>query len=221
MLSYVLMKAFESAPQRYDLGLKLISLGHIDKIRKHIVDNFIVSGDKVLDIGCGTGTLAVMMAAKGANVEGFDISKPMLEVARVNVRSANLEQNVTLMTLGVAEMETTLQDESYDKIISILVFSELSSDEQIYVLQESKRVLKKQGVMIISDEIDPRSGFQHWKHSLVRLPLAVLTFILSQSITRAVKDLELKIKSTGFEVISLERSFLGSFELIVAKKGEG
>ncbi len=218
MLSYVLMKAFESAPQRYDWGLKLISLGHIDKIRKHIVDNYIVPGDKVLDIGCGTGTMAVMMAAKGAIVEGFDVSKRMLDVARVNVKSANLEHHVTLMTLGVAEMETTFQGKSYDKIISTLVFSELSNDEQIYALQESRRVLKKQGLLIISDEIVPRSGFHHWMHSLVRLPLAVLTFILTQSITRSVKDLSVKIKSTGFEVVSLERSFLGSFEIIVAKK---
>ena len=85
MISYILMKAFESAPQRYDWGLSLISLGHIDKIKRYIVDNFIVPGDKVLDIGCGTGTLAVMMAARGAIVEGFDISNSMLEVAQEKV----------------------------------------------------------------------------------------------------------------------------------------
>lgn len=218
MLSSILMKAFESAPQRYDWGLKLISLGHIDKIRKDIVNNFIVPGDKVLDIGCGTGTLAVMMATKGAIVKGFDISKSMLEVAEKNVNSANLGDKIILRTLGVAEMETTFRDESFDKIISILVFSELSNDEQLYVLQESRRLLKKQGLLIIGDEIVPRSGFNRWIHFMVRFPLAVLTFLLTQSITRSVKDLTVKIRSTGLRIVSSETSFLGSFELIVAKK---
>ena len=125
---------------------------------------------------------------------------------------------MTLMMLGMAEMETTFQDESYDKIISTLVFSELSKDEQMYALQESKRLLKKQGLLIIGDEIVPRSGFNRWIHRLMRLPLAVLTFILTQSITRSVKGLAEKIKSAGFQVVSSETSSLGSFELIVAKK---
>ncbi len=214
------MKAFESAPQRYDWGLKIISLGHINKIRKHILDNFIVPGDKILDIGCGTGTMAVMMAAKGAVVDGFDISSSMLDVAREKVKSTNLEHRVTLRILGMAEMETTFQDESYDKIISTLVFSELSKDEQMYALQESKRLLKKQGLLIIGDEIVPRSGLNRWIHRLIRLPLAVLTFILTQSITRSVKGLAEKIKSAGFQVVSSETSSLGSFELILAQKKE-
>ena len=218
MISYILMKAFESAPQRYDWGLSLISLGHINKVRQHIVEDFIVPGDKVLDIGCGTGTLAVMMAARGALVEGFDISRSMLDVAQQNVISANMEQNITLMMLGVAEMETAFRDESYDRIVSNLVFSELSTDEQIYVLQECRRLLKNRGLLIIGDEIVPRSSFKRWIHRLLRVPLAVLTFLLTQSITLSVKDLEENIVRTGFQVVSAEKSFLDSFELIVAKK---
>jgi demethylmenaquinone methyltransferase/2-methoxy-6-polyprenyl-1,4-benzoquinol methylase len=220
MISYILMKAFESAPQRYDWGLSLISLGHINKIRQQIVDKFIVPGEKVLDIGCGTGTLAVMMAAGGALVEGFDISRPMLDVAQQKVISANMEQKITLTALGVAEMETAFRDESYDKIVSNLVLSELSTDEQVYVLQQSRRLLKNRGLLVIGDEIVPLSSVNRWIYRLIRLPLAVLTFLLTQSITRSVKDLEDKIMGTGFQVVSAEKSFLGSFELIVAKKEE-
>ncbi len=221
MISYILMKAFESAPQRYDWGLNLISLGHINKIRKQIVDGFIVPGDRVLDIGCGTGTLAIMMAARGALVDGFDISGSMLHVAQENVKSADVERYVTLMMLGVAEMETTFQDESYDKIISTLVFSELSTDEQVNALQESKRLLKNQGLLIIGDEVVSPSSFKRWIHRLMRLPLAVLTFLLAQSITRSVKSIEYKIKSAGFQIVSVASSSLGSFEPIVAKKKNG
>jgi demethylmenaquinone methyltransferase/2-methoxy-6-polyprenyl-1,4-benzoquinol methylase len=159
-----------------------------------------------------------MMAAGGVLVEGFDISRSMLDVAQRNVISANMEQYITLMRVG--EMETTFRDESYDRIVSNLVFSELSTGEQIYVLQESRRLLKNQGLLIIGDEIVPLSSVNRRIYRLIRFPLAVLTFLLTQSITRSVKELEKKIISAGFQIVSAEKSLLGSFELIVAKKGE-
>lgn len=174
MISYIIMKAFENAPQRYDWGLGLISLGHINKIRRYIVDTFIDPGDRVLDIGCGTGTLAVMMAAEGARVEGFDISKSMLDVAQQKVNSAGMEQSITLMTLDVADMAMAFQDESYDRIVSNLVFSELSNDEQVYVLQESRRLLKNQGLLIIGDEIVPQSILNR---GIYKLPVAWKIFL--------------------------------------------
>ena len=220
MISYIIMKVFESAPQRYDWGLHVISLGHINKIRWHIVNNFIDPGNRVLDIGCGTGTLAVMMAIKGARVDGFDLSKNMLAVAKQKVNSAGMERNITLITLDVADMESALRDKSYDRIVSNLVFSELSEDEQIYVLQESKRLLKDQGLLIIGDEIIPQSSFCRWIFRTMRFPLAVLTFLLTQSTTRSVKDLKDKIIKTGFQIVSADQSLLGSFELIAAVKKE-
>ncbi len=41
-----------------------------------------VSGERVLDIGCGCGDTSIALARSGAQVEGVDLSKPMLEVAR-------------------------------------------------------------------------------------------------------------------------------------------
>ncbi len=124
------------------------------------------------------------------------------------------------MTLDVADMETAFRDKSYDRIVSNLVFSELSEDEQIYVLQESKRLLKDQGLLIIGDEIIPQSSFCRWIFRTMRFPLAVLTFLLTQSTTRSVKDLKDKIIKTGFQIVSADKSLLGSFELIAAVKKE-
>src|SRR5690349_1238520 len=38
--------------------------------------------DRVLDVGCGTGTTTIMMAERAASVMGVDISEPMLGLAR-------------------------------------------------------------------------------------------------------------------------------------------
>lgn len=86
MSSYVFMKILESAPQRYDRGIGILSLGQSKRIQRDIVDNYINRGDRVLEIGCGTGTLAISCAEKGASVVGIDVSPQMLAIARRKVR---------------------------------------------------------------------------------------------------------------------------------------
>ena len=79
MASYVFMKVLESSAQRYDVGINILSLGQSNKVKRDIVKSYITVGDRVLDIGCGTGTLLILCAEKGAAVTGFDISPKMLD----------------------------------------------------------------------------------------------------------------------------------------------
>ena len=46
------------------------------------------AGDRVVDIGCGTGTLCELAVARGAQAVGVDISGPMVEAARARVPGA-------------------------------------------------------------------------------------------------------------------------------------
>ena len=82
MLSYIFMKVLESRPQRYDWGIRLLTCGHADRVKQDIVADYIRPGMHVLDVGCGTGQLAVKAARAGAVVTGLDISEGMLAVAR-------------------------------------------------------------------------------------------------------------------------------------------
>jgi len=45
MASYVFMKILESAPERYDMGINMLSLGQSQKIQQEIVKNYINAGD--------------------------------------------------------------------------------------------------------------------------------------------------------------------------------
>jgi ubiquinone/menaquinone biosynthesis C-methylase UbiE len=219
MFSFVFMKILESTPQRYDWGINFFSLGKITAIKKWIVDNYVEKGDKVLDVGCGTGTLAIMMAKKGALVKGIDISSPMLSIARGAIQAMELENSIILRETGIVGLKKYFEDESIDKIISTLVFSELSKEERLYVLEESRRILRKNGLLIIADETRPRPALRRLIYALVRIPLAVLTFIFTQSIFHSVRDLEKSISDAGFRVISNQKEFLGAFETIIAQKG--
>jgi ubiquinone/menaquinone biosynthesis C-methylase UbiE len=219
MASYVFMKVLESSARRYDAGINILSLGQINKIKREIVENYIAASDKVLEIGCGTGTLAVLCAEKGASVFGFDMSSRMLAIAKKKIREKNLGDRVEIAEMGAIEMDKAFASETFDKVVSTLVFSELYSDEQKYVLAEAYRVLKHGGLIVIADEVRSNSVAKRVIQLLVRIPLMVITYILTQTSTKAVKGIENAIAGAGFEIVHQERRFFDSFGLYVARKG--
>ena len=218
MFSFVFMKILESTPKRYDWGINFFSMGRIDAIKRRITDEYIQSGDTVLDIGCGTGTLAIMMAKKGATVRGIDVSKPMLSVARERIDEMGVRERIDLMETSIVGLAKYFKDESIDKIVSTLVFSELSHDERLYALEESRRILTKNGLLIIADEVRPESALKQFLYFMVKWPVAVLTYLFVQQTFRSVKDLKEDISNAGFRIVSNQRQFLGAFETIVAKR---
>jgi len=220
MSSYVFMKILESRPSRYDLGIAWLSLGRATKVKRRIVAEHVRPGTRLLDIGAGTGTLAVLAARAEARVLGFDVSAGMLRVAREKVKKAGLEDRVTLEEMGVAGMDR-FEDESFDVVASTLVFSELSPDERNYALNHCRRVLRPGGHLVLADEVRPRGRAGRLLHALLRIPLAVVTFVLTQTTTRAVADLEDRVRAAGFRIDTCERSSLDAFLYLGAVKEDG
>ena len=217
MSSSVYMKVLESQPERYDRGITLLSLGAADRARRRLVDDAVEPGMRVLEIGCGTGTLTVLAAQKGARVVAFDVSGPMLAMARRKVADAGVSDHVRLEHQGVSSMDA-LEDESFDVVTSTLVFSELSNDERVWVLRHSGRVLRPAGRIGIVDEVTPESLGERLVHGAVRLPLLVATFALTQTTTRPVDGLSQLVSEAGFRVEKEERTALGSLLYLLAAK---
>jgi demethylmenaquinone methyltransferase/2-methoxy-6-polyprenyl-1,4-benzoquinol methylase len=215
--SYVYMKILESRPRRYDRGVALMSLGATDRCRRRLVAENVRPGSRVLEIGCGTGTLAILAAHAGAEVLGFDVSGPMLEVARAKVDAAGLSQKVRLEERGVSSM-SGLADDSFDLVTATLVFSELSPEERAYAVRHARRVLHSRGRLALADEVRPRDRLKRWVHGALRVPLLVLTFALTQTTTRPVEGLPELVSEAGFRIESAEWSSLDSFLYLVAVK---
>jgi len=117
-----LMKILETAPGRYDKGIRILTLGRLGKAYDRLTSH-IRKGQKILDLGCGTGALTIRAAQKAAKVKGIDINSQMLEIAQNRAAEANLAQNVELCEMGVAELGGE-ESESYDIVMSGLWFSE-------------------------------------------------------------------------------------------------
>ena len=218
MFSYIFMKILESRPQRYDWGINLLTAGHAGRVVDDIVMNFIRPGMLVLDVGCGTGDLAVKAAKADAFVTGVDISEGMLATARERIKKNRLEDKVHLHHAGVVEVDTLFAENSFDCITATLVISELYGEERRWALREFFRILKSDGTLIIAGEVKPKQPLKRAIYSALRLPLALITYIVSQTGTRAVSDINTEIWKAGFEIADERKSFLGSFVTIVAKK---
>ena len=114
------MKILESRPSRYDLGINILSGGHAGRIKKQIIQTHIKPGMKILDIGCGTGSLIIDAAKSGASATGVDISKGMLEVAQKRIDSYALADKITLHHVGVVELDRLFEENRFDQSHSAL-----------------------------------------------------------------------------------------------------
>jgi len=100
------MRLLESSAERYDRGISLLTFGNEQKIKREIASKFISKGDRVFEIGVGTGTLAVLCAKHGAHVMSIDISAKMLEIAKRKVEKAEVAEKVELKEMSIVEMDT-------------------------------------------------------------------------------------------------------------------
>jgi ubiquinone/menaquinone biosynthesis C-methylase UbiE len=219
MSTYVLMRILESAPRRYELSIRLLTLGRLEKAYDRL-SSHIEPGQQVLDLGCGTGALTLRAAQRGAKVKGIDINAQMIEIAGRRVHEAGLTEAVDLVETGVAELDGE-EAQRYDAVMSGLCFSELSEDEVTYTLKEVARILRPGGLLLIADEVKPQGLVKRLIHSLIRLPLAALTYVITQQTTHPTSNLSERLTDAGLLVVSAHLSPLGSFGEFVAQKPAG
>lgn len=118
-----------------------ISVEHLQ--RYHAVKD-LVRGKTVLDAGAGEGYGAHLLAETASHVAGVDISPEAIENARANYQRENLEYRV-----GSVDA-LPFEPGSFDVVVSFEVIEHLDAELQTAFLREARRVLKAEGVLIIS-----------------------------------------------------------------------
>ncbi len=142
------------SPLRYDLMLWLAGVSREAAFRDWQIDLARVAwGVSVLDVGCGTGTLAVAAARRAASVHGLDPSSELLTRARKKARRARLD---VTFELGAGE-SLPYPDESFDVVLSSFVLHHLSHDDLRDSVRELRRVVKATGRGIVRHRSQRRS----------------------------------------------------------------
>lgn len=151
----------EAAPQttgmilnwgrRYDWVVQFMALGQAGRLRRKSVEFAqIAPGERVLDVGCGTGDLTLRAAERAGatgQVCGIDPGPEMVETARRKAGRAHLAVD---FRVGVIE-QLPYPDASFDVVLSSLMMHHLPADLKPIGLAEIRRVLKPSGRLIIID----------------------------------------------------------------------
>jgi SAM-dependent methyltransferase/xanthosine utilization system XapX-like protein len=195
----VFMKWLETSPRDYDRGIQILTLGKLGRLKDEIARRYVGQGSRVLEIGCGTGTLSVLMAGRGANVTGIDASPAMLAEAGEKVATQGLKERVTLELMDATLIGDRFPPASFDLIVSTLVFSELPPDVQRYVLEACAGLLAPGGRLLIADEVIPARPLARIPFYLVRLPLVLVTWLLTRTTTSALRDFDALLAGAGFD----------------------
>lgn len=135
----------------YDLLMTLMTLGREKKLRRLEVELArLKQGDKVLEIGCGTGSLTI--AAKeqvgpSGEAAGIDIAPEM--AARAIRKAARKKINVSIKTGSIASIP--YPDKYFNAVICSFMIFHMPDDVRMKGFKEIYRVLKHGGRYFIFD----------------------------------------------------------------------
>jgi ubiquinone/menaquinone biosynthesis C-methylase UbiE len=109
----------------------------------------IVSGERVLDLACGTGTLALAVTreAPGVEVTGIDGDPEILEQARAKAASAK----ATISFDEGLSTELPYETGGFDVLLCTLLFHHLADDAKRRSAEEARRVLRSGGRIVLAD----------------------------------------------------------------------
>lgn len=143
-----------------------------DSARTLLIDQAALSpGLRILDVGCGTGTLAVLIKSTHPDVSlvGIDPDPDALERAR---HKAEREKASIQFDRGFAD-GLPYPDRSFDRVFSSFMYHHLPSEEKPKTLVEIRRVLRPGGSFHLLDLAGPdaykRGIFDHLFHTSERL----------------------------------------------------
>lgn len=146
--SYVPALGFASLTRLYDPVVRLTT--REQRFKELLVEQAApAQGQRILDLGCGTGTLGIQVKQRqpGAEVVGLDADPEMLDRAREKAVRAGVELE---LTEGLST-ELPYEDASFDRVLSTLFFHHLDPEPKSQTTREIARVLRPGGELHVAD----------------------------------------------------------------------
>lgn len=154
----------------YDAAIRL--MGSEDRWRAAFVRQIAPKpGERILEIGCGTGSLTLRLAgaAAGVHVVGLDADPATLALARAKLDAAALR---AVLVEGFADDLPDcpeLRPRSFDKIATSLFFHHLARDGKRAALANALKLLKPGGELHIADWAEARDWIQRIRFLSIQL----------------------------------------------------
>jgi len=228
-----LHRMFTSVPPRYDLVNRVITWGLDRRWRERAARECLQAlPEKVLDLGCGTGDLAIALARRSqALVAGLDYSRPMLEIARQKASSLVRGKEPSFIHGDAASLP--FPDASFDCVGISFAFRNLTYRNRLAQrhLAEVKRVLVPGGRYVIVETSQPRWPIVRWLfHRYLRWAVYWLGYRLSANRAAygylaesaanfyTAQEVRQMLLEEGFQQVSFKPLMLGVAAIHVAIK---
>lgn len=186
----------------YDLGVEFLGYGRSE--RKFVVDLLKLKKEEtLLDVGCGTGTLVIIAkeTSPEAEITGIDIDERVLRIAREKILKKRLE--IKIIESNAEKLP--FKNNSFDAIVSSLVFHHLPKEVKIAALGEIYRVLKSGGRFLLADFGDKGwvVGLWYFLSHLLNLPEAKTFEDNAKGLIPALME------KTGFKISKVAPDYRG------------
>jgi demethylmenaquinone methyltransferase/2-methoxy-6-polyprenyl-1,4-benzoquinol methylase len=142
---------FATIADRYDFITVVLSYGLDRRWKRRMVSEAqLKRGDRVIDLACGTGDIALEAAARGGEVIGVDITARMIELARVKARRARHNGVWPIPRFLIGDMAAVpVRDASVDVVTTGYGLRNVPVLEQ--ALDEITRILRPGGRLVVLD----------------------------------------------------------------------
>lgn len=123
-------------------------------------------GERILDLGCGTGTLAVMLkvASPESEIVGLDADPAALALAREKAESAG----VSVAWQQGMVFEPPIEAGAFDVVVSSMVFHHLTTEQKRATASATGRILRPGGRFVLTDFTKPANAVLRATFGLVR-----------------------------------------------------
>jgi len=213
---YIPVLRFEALTPFYDIVVRWTLRERVFKERL-VLQAGLQCGYEVLDLGCGTGTLTVLAkeSCPDARLVGLDGDASVLELARRKAAVAGLEVR---FDRGSA-FDLPYEENSFDRVLSSLLFHHLTRENKSRACQEVFRVLRPGGELHIADWGRPANLLMRGTFLIVQVLDGFET--TSGHIHGLLRELALE---AGFQASEEYRPFntmFGTLELFGVRKPAG
>ena len=163
MSHYIPALSFKWLTPLYDPVLKWVM--HEDAFKRELVQQASIQPKmKVLDLGCGTGTLTLMLKRTHpeAQITGLDGDPEVLDIARKKTRGVDIQWDEGLAS------SLPYPDSVFDSVVTSLVIHHLITNDKRRAFKEIYRVLKPNGELHILDFGAPHTSLTRFMTTYMR-----------------------------------------------------
>ena len=175
--------------------------------REAIATLDIEPGMRVLELGCGTGSMTAELLRLGARVTALDLSEPMLERARRRAEDA------TYLRMDILAYETTTP---FDRVLLAFVLHEMEAETRARALTVAAAALSPDGLLGVLDFSSPSEPWLRW---ILETHLRLSEPETAMDLLR--RGLEAEVRESGLLPVRQHALARGTAAVVVARGAGG